>query len=299
MTKPIPPDDDLQQHLNELHGFITAHADIQAYLANSASWADGQAKAAEKSRRTAWRVATAAGMGAGLALLVALSAIVTSFRPAPPPEILSVNADTGQAERLVTLKDFQMTASEATIRRNLATFLRAREGYTWDTAEDHYYDAAAFMSPALQAQWAAYWDSANPKSPMNNYKKDVKVRVAIGAITINRNGQGIPITARASFTRTLLQNDVIQGESTQWIVTIAFGWVNTPTKERDRRVNDLGFEVTDYQVDADISQRTAGAATTVQSTTPTPVATIPPALVAPQSPATPAVAAPGTVGATP
>jgi type IV secretion system protein VirB8 len=297
MTQPASTDSDLQRQLRELQSFVAAHEDVQTYLANSAAWADGQAAASEKSRRMAWRVAASAGVGAGLALVVAIAAIATAFRPAPPPEILTVNVATGQTERLVTLREFQMTATEATIRRNVATFLRAREGYSWNTAEEHYYEAAAFMSPALQAQWAAYWDAANPRSPMNYYKQHTQVRVAIGAITINRNNQGVPTSARATLTRTILVNDIVQGEPTQWIATIAFHWVNPPMKERDRRINDLGFEVTDYQVDADISQRPAGAPTAAAAAAPA-TGTLP-ALVAPQAPTTPAQAAPGTTGGTP
>ena len=245
-------DDKLQKRLNELRPFIEAHDDIQVLLENSASWADSEAEAKEKSRVTAWRVAIGASAFALLSLVVALTAVATVFRPAPPPEILRVDKTTGVTERLISLKEFQQTPEEATIRRNIATFMRARENYTFDTAEDNYYDAAAFMSSQLQQQWVAYWDNANPKSPLNYYKKDGKVRIELGAITINRNADGVAISVRASFTRTIKRNDQLVGPPTSWIATIPFHWINAPTKERDRRVNDLGLEITDYQIDADI-----------------------------------------------
>jgi len=251
-TNKEKPDDKLQQQLNELRQFIEAHDDIQVLLENSASWADSHAESKEKSRVIAWRVAIGAGAFGLLALVVAITAVGTAFRPAPPPEILRVDKTTGVTERLISLKEFQQTPEEATIKRNVATFMRARENYSYDTAEDNYYDAAAFMSPQLQQQWGAYWDTANPKSPMNFYKKDTKVRIELGAITINRDADGKAISVRASFARTIKRNDLLVGPPTSWIATIPFRWVNAPTKERDRRVNDLGFEVTDYQVDADI-----------------------------------------------
>lgn len=279
----------LQQQLNELRQFIEAHDDIQVLLENSASWADSQAESKEKSRVIAWRVAIGAGAFGLLSLVVALTAIGTAFRPAPPPEILRVDKTTGATERLISLKEFQQTPEDATIRRNVATFMRARENYTYDTAEDNYYDAAAFMTPQLQQQWGTYWDTANPKSPLNFYKKDTKVHVDLGAITINRNADGLATSIRAGFTRTIKRNDLPVGPSTSWIATIPFHWVNAPTKERDRRVNDLGFEVTDYQVDADIG---AGAGTlpqppAPQQPAPTPTPSSMPALSAPQVPAQP------------
>ena len=284
------PDDKLQQQLNDLRQFIEAHDDIQVLLENSASWADSEAEGKEKSRIIAWRVTFGAGAFGLLSLVVALAAVGTAFRPAPPPEILRVDRTTGATERLISLKEFQQTPEDATIRRNVATFMRARVNYSYDTAEDNYYDAAAFMTPQLQQQWGAYWDTANLKSPLNYYKKDGKARIELGAITINRNSDGVATSVRAGFTRTIKRNDQLVGPPTSWIATIPFHWVNAPTKERDRRVNDLGFEVTDYQVDADI-----GASANTSLLTPSPQQPAPfslAALAAPQIPAH--VAKPGS-----
>jgi type IV secretion system protein VirB8 len=46
---------------------------------------------------------------------------------------------------------------------------------------------------------------------------------------------------------------VEDGPPTNWIATISFHWVNQPTNEHDRRINDLGMEITDYTADRDIS----------------------------------------------
>jgi type IV secretion system protein VirB8 len=97
------------------------------------------------------------------------------------------------------------------------------------------------------------WDPSNPDSPPKKYKRERRVKVTVGAITILRNGLGSVIGARASFARSELVNDVEDGLPTSWIATISFHWVNQPTNERDRRINDLGMEITDYTADRDIS----------------------------------------------
>jgi type IV secretion system protein VirB8 len=278
------PTDRDQREIDSLRHIVDAHDDVKVLLENSASWADSQAEQSEKSRRTAWRVAGGMGGLAALSLVVALTTVVMSHRPAPPPEILLADRSTGAVDRLVSLKDFQESADEATIKRSITTFMRAREAYTYDTAEQAYFDAGAFMSPQLQAQWSQFWDTNNPQSPLTKYKKDTKVRVELGAISINRDSKGKPTSARVSFTRTIKQNDVVIDGEKAWLATMSFSFVNVPTQERARRVNDIGFQVNDYQVDADMAAGTSPTALTAP-VRPSPAPSAPvaiPALQAPQ-----------------
>lgn len=244
--------DALAVHLNELRRFIETHDDVQLLLEHSAAESDRRTEREERARRTAWRVAAGASALTAAAFAIAAGAIHTSMRPAPPPEVLVVDRSTGATSPLVSLATYQLTPEEATIRRSIATFLRARENYTFDTAEDSYYDAAAFMSPQLRAQWASYWDTANPAAPMNVYRKDGKVRIQVGAMTILRNGLGVATGVRASFSSRVSRGDQQVGEPANWIATIPFRWVNVATDERSRRVNDLGMEITDYIKDPDL-----------------------------------------------
>jgi type IV secretion system protein VirB8 len=252
MYKQSDPDN-LARELADIRRMVEAHPNVQKLLDLAADEADRHAMANERSRRQAWRVAVAFG-GLGLAaIVVAGGSVATSMRPTQPPEILVVNRTDGSVQPLTSLTAFQMHPEEATIRRNINTFLSAREGYSYEQADTHYYTAAAFMSPQLQSQWVQMWDSSNPDSPPKKYKRERRVKVTVGAITILRNGLGAVIGARASFARSELVNDVEDGLPTSWIATISFHWVNQPTNERDRRINDLGMEITDYTADRDIS----------------------------------------------
>ncbi|MFS2213983.1 VirB8/TrbF family protein [Telluria sp. Tellsp104] len=243
--------DQLVEELAATRALIDAHADIQKMLDLAADEADRRAQQGETLRRNAWRVAGAFGVVAVISIVVAGGAVATSMRPAPPPEILVVDRANGIVQPLISLAEFQMVPEEATIRRNVNTFVLAREGYSYEQADIHYYTSAAFMSPQLQAQWAQRWDKSNPDSPPNRYKKERKVRIKVGAITVLRNGLGTAIGARASFTRTEIVNDV-EETPTEWIANMSFHWVNVPTNERDRRINDLGMEITDYTADRDL-----------------------------------------------
>lgn len=258
--------DQLVEELAATRALIDAHTDIQKMLDLAADEADRRALAGETSRRNAWRVAGAFGVVAVVSIVVAGGAVVTSMRPAPPPEILVVDKANGIVQPLISLAEFQMAPEEATIRRNVNTFVLAREGYSYEQADIYYYTSAAFMSPQLQTQWAQRWDKSNPESPPNRYKKERKVRIKVGAITVLRNGLGTAIGARASFTRTEIVNDVEETPS-EWIANLSFHWVNVPTNERDRRINDLGMEITDYTADRDLGSagRTTADRTAAQT----------------------------------
>jgi type IV secretion system protein VirB8 len=245
--------DRLTEELADMRRMVEAHPNIQRLLDLAADEADRRAMANDRSRRQAWRVAGAFGVLGLAAIVVAGGAVATSMRPAQPPEVLVVNRADGSVQPLTSLTAFQMHPEEATIRRNVNTFLSAREGYSYEQADTHYYTAAAFMSARLQSQWVQMWDPSNPDSPPKKHKRERRIKITVGAITILRNGLGAAIGARASFTRSELVNDLEDGPPTSWIATISFHWVNQPTNERDRRINDLGMEITDYTADRDIS----------------------------------------------
>ena len=279
--KTLPEPDKLALELANIRKMISGHDNVQLLLDMAADEADRRAEAKDRSVRTAWRTAGAFGCLALVAFGVAGGAIATSMQPAPPPRILVVDKANGVVQPLISLASFQMEPAEATIRRNVNTFLLARESYSFDTAETNYYTAAAFMSPRLQAQWGLLWNEGNPESPLKKYRKERKVRVTVGAITPISNGQGTIIAARASFTRTELLNDLPNGEPTTWIANIPFHWVNPPTSERDRRINDLGWEVTDYTADRDLGAARQPGQPAPAAPAPAQAASAPMALVAP------------------
>lgn len=251
--KSQPDADKLARELAAVRDLIEGHAEMQQLLDLAADEADRRAIAGERARRVAWRVAAAFGSLAVVAFGVAWGAVQTAMQPAQPPEVLVVDKAGGVVHRLISLADFQMSPEEATIRRNIDTLVTACEGYSYELADVHYYHCAAFLGPQLQAEWARKWDKSNPQSPPNKFKKERKIRAKVGAITILRNGLGVAIGARASFTRTESLNGQEDSSPTTWLANLAFRWVNQPTSEKDRRVNDLGMEVTDYASDRDLT----------------------------------------------
>lgn len=276
--------DDLVRQLAAMQQAIAGHDNVQLLLDLAADEADRRALDKDRSVRLAWRVATAAGAMTLAAFVVAGGAIATSMQPAPPPEVLVVDRANGVVQPLVSLASFQMAPAEATIRRNVNTFILARESYSYALADPNYTTAAAFMSPQLRAQWVKLWDPANLESPVNRYKKQGRIEIEVGAITLLRNGYGAPIGVRAGFTRQEFNADQPSGPATRWIATLAFHWVNAPTSERERRINDLGWEVTDYAADRDLGAPPSAAPVPAAAPPQAAGPALPMALVAPTLP---------------
>ncbi|KQQ96111.1 type IV secretion system protein [Massilia sp. Leaf139] len=246
-NQPIP----VEQQLSELHKLVQAYPGVQEMLDLAADEADRRAMEKEASVRCAWRVSAAFGSIAVLAMAVAGGAVMTSMQPAPPPEVLVVERASGRVEPAISLKAFQMEPAEATIRRNIATFVAARERYIYENVDADYTTAAAFMSPQLKTQWIEYWQHPTD-SPLARYKQHGKVKPTVGSITLLRNPAGAFISARVGFTKVEVVNGQQTGAPANYIATIPFHWVNQPTDEQTRRINDLGMEITDYVVDRDV-----------------------------------------------
>lgn len=221
--------------------------DLQAYFEEAARWEDDRQLWAERSEQRAWRVA----MGAGLIALTAVGAVIglTPLKTVKT-EVLLLDKSTGQIQPLQALAEAQVDLPEVFHRKFINDFMLARENYTYDTAEANYYTAAAFMSPPLQAQWGQYYSLENPSGPLTVYKTDTKVRIDIHSITIHTKDDGRQDIATVRFTRHITRGSL--ESASRWVATVSFKYVNAPTEEKLRRINPVGFQVTDYQTDPEV-----------------------------------------------
>ncbi|PAB33111.1 hypothetical protein CC202_09495 [Pseudomonas savastanoi] len=235
---------ELQRFLSGIKTFVDSHEDIQQILQASHSWADTEVEKLEKSKTWAWRIAGAAAVFAFGALWVAHRAIETAMVPPPPPQILVMDKASGAINPLMSMEEVKVKYEDALLRRALNTFAICRERYIKDMAEADYFCAASFMSPVLQSQWAKFWDTDNPDGPLQVYGSTATVKPEIESISPRPNLQGIVDTAQIYFTRTITKNGT--PTTTHWVADIAFKMVNLPKEEGQRRINDIGLQITEY-----------------------------------------------------
>lgn len=203
-----------------------------------------------QSIRTAWRVSWAFG---AIAALAVIAVIVMVPLKRTVTEVLILDKSTGTWEKMEKLETAVVSLDEMFHRHFLTLAWTACQNYSYETAELNYYTCAAFLSPKLQNEWAALWDNANPKSPFNVYKKNV-IKIDIRSILLEKKDDGTLEVATIRYSKS---ND----PNRFWIAQITYKIVEPPKEERDKRINPIGFQITDYTVVPEVAgSRPAGAA---------------------------------------
>ena len=153
---------------------------LDAYYAESGSWAQDRQDALRGSRRVAWIVA-------GVAVLVALCEAVALVALAPlktvVPYTLMVDRQTGFVQALKPL-DAQMISSDRALTQSfLVQYVIAREGFDIDSLQDDYRKVALWSAGPARAAYIAGMQAANPDSPIARYPRSAMIDVAVKSVT--------------------------------------------------------------------------------------------------------------------
>jgi type IV secretion system protein VirB8 len=222
---------------------------LDAYLADAQSWEVDRAARAEVSARRAWTVAGAAATVA--ALCAAAVAGLTPLKQ-PVPVIIRVDNTSGMVD-LVPPYEGTTDVAQTVTRHLLTGHVTARERYFYGTAEADYELVAAQNSPALNQQWAALWDRANPQSPLNVHKDGTTVRVQIRSISFLKLESGRENVAQVRFTKYARAGGTGEEQVTHWISTIEFAYTKPSTDEKARSLNPMGFRIVEYRREPEVA----------------------------------------------
>jgi type IV secretion system protein VirB8 len=215
-------------------------AETLAFLDAAKAWETDQIVRVKRSERRAWIFASV-GMATALAAVIAL-ALLTPLKTVEP-FVVRVDKNTGATDIVTRLTDQKESYNEAIDKYFLARYVVYRNSYSNAMAYPDY-EAVTIMSAPQVAN--AYFEEIkpnNPHSPTAVYGKDGQVDVSVNAVAFL--GKGV---AQVRFTRTEhLPN--AQDQTTRWIATITYRYLNPPTTEKARLVDPIGFQVSDYRLD--------------------------------------------------
>lgn len=178
------------------------------------------------------------------------------------PYLIMADAFTGQATVATLRGDFSspksITQSEALNRSNVAQYIIGRESF--DSAMMALRDwtlVNSMSSSNVRAGYAAIHAADNVESPYKIYGKDRSVRVKILSIQLDQRGQGENArkSATVRFQRVIYnkKNGATEPLDSK-IARLEFAYkANLEMDEKQRYVNPLGFQVTEYTVDNDYS----------------------------------------------
>ncbi|MDR3221130.1 MAG: virB8 family protein [Candidatus Accumulibacter sp.] len=250
-------------------------ADFEKYLKEARTWETDKVREIEKSKRIAWRIAS-------ISILLAFASVlaVTGMMPLKTvePYVIRVDNSTGIVDVVEALTDGKTNYEEAVNKYFTQWYVRYREGYSKELAEEYYFNVGIMSNTTEQQKYYQFFQPKNPLSPINIYGDYAKVKITIKSTSFIN-----PTIALVRYTKAIergLDRPVIS----HWAATITFHYTKAPMSEKDRAINPLGFQVFEYRNDPDAL---APAATPV-ALAPPPVAASPvPLFLAPETPPAP------------
>ena len=215
---------------------------FEAYLQEARSWETDKISAIEKSKKVAWTIAIASGC---LAFASVLAVAMLSPLKTVEPYVIRVDNATGIVDVVTALKDGKTTYDEAMSKYFTQWYVRYREGFSMELAED-YYKSVGIMSTGLEQQKYFEWfNPKNPLSPINIYGPSAKSIISIKSTSFLK-----PNVAMVRYTKAI-QHGLSAPELTHFAATITFKYSGAPMAEKDRAINPLGFQVVEYRNDPD------------------------------------------------
>jgi type IV secretion system protein VirB8 len=207
------------------------------------TWETDRLKDALNSRRTAWIVASAACVMAGLAIIAVIG--LTPLKRVEP-YVVRVDNATGGVDVVTALKDSKETYTEAVTKHFLLRYVLSRESYSRQAASSNYESVGLMSTAAVSKRYFELFKPDNPESPLNVYGKSATVELKVKSIAFMG-----PNIATVRYARLIYRATGETPEATQWVATVGFKYSASSMRERDRLLNPLGFQVSEYRVDPD------------------------------------------------
>lgn len=224
--------------------------DDTALSANRA-WEIDHAEMQERSERRAWRVA-AAGMSLGLIGIAAVFVQGPLRRVVEIPIV--VDKVTGEVTVQQRLDVETIPALEAMDKHHLATFVRAREGYSWQFLQRDFDQVARMAVPSVFADFNRLFEGPGALHKKLAAAEDwrinvIGVRLAAAGRTGNE-GQGT-----VTYDKVVRQPERgLADVKTRHVASVVYQYQpKVLAKERDRLENPFGFVVTAYRSDPEIN----------------------------------------------
>jgi type IV secretion system protein VirB8 len=236
---------------------VSGEAELAEYLSEAISWDADRRAQEQRSRRTAWIIASTAAFTT-CAAITAILAMLPLQRV--EPYVIRVDNTTGVVD-LVPSYTGHAEASEVLTRYLLTHYVSTCERFNFATAEEDYSECGAFHSSQRNQQWAARWATGNPDSPLNKFKDGTTVHVSVQSVSFFERASGRTDLAQVRYLKAMRTGGAGPEVLTHWISTLHFLYGSPASDAATRRWNPLGFRVLDMQTEPEIIESTPVVAT--------------------------------------
>jgi type IV secretion system protein VirB8 len=211
------------------------------YFKDSQGWEVSKARLLMNSERKAWRIVAVLSF-----ITIAAVGAVAGLTPLKrtEPYVIRVDNSTGIVDVVKTVTDGRTNYAEEINKYFLSQFIRYREGYTNELKEEYYRNVGYMSNREEQQRFYEYFNPQNPQSPLNLYADKGKINTTIKSISFIKDN-----VALVRYVKEI--NEGREIKKTHWAATITFEYVSGAIADSVREINPLGFQVTDYRVDAD------------------------------------------------
>lgn len=198
----------------------------------------------------------AVGMLSFLFLVIAV--LYHQFNPVTlkEPFVLRVNDTTGAVTEVSTVKDQEKTYGEVVDKFFVADFIRSYENYNFNSIQDDYDKTILMSNDAVGNQYRKIYEDtpatansaavpARDKQLGQQGVRKVKILSVVPDID-----KGIATVRFQTETTGGNQSTLVES----WVATVTYEYVNAKIDDNVRLLNPLGFVVTSYRVDKELSQ---------------------------------------------
>jgi len=221
---------------------MNAHHTIEGETIEIAdSWGTSVTESLERSRRTAWIVASVA---TAIALLLAIALVVLIPLRTVVPYTLLVDRQTGYVEELAPLDEAVVSADTALTRSFLAQYVIARESYDAANLQRDYRKVALWSEGDARQRYLTAMNGSNPSSPVAQLANGSTLRTEIKSVS--------SLSADSALVRFVTQRSDRGGQAQapeHWAAVINYRFSGAEMSADDRLLNPLGFQVTRYRRD--------------------------------------------------
>ena len=224
------------------------------------SWSQSVTADLERSRRTAWIIASVA---AAVALLLAIALVILLPLKTIEPYTLLVDRQTGYVEQLAPL-DAQVIEPDAALTRSfLVQYVIARESFDAADLDRDYRKVALWSADEARQRYIAMMQSGAPGNPLSYLPPGSEVDVAIRSVSSLGPNRSL---VRYTTTRTDRSGRAELVE--YWAAVVDHRYSGAAMSAEDRLVNPLGFQVTRYRTDPETLPETLPAIGTSAASAP-------------------------------
>lgn len=201
----------------------------------------------EQSNKRAWLIAI---IGVFVAILSIIAVLLLTPLKTVEPYVIRVDNTTGMVDILTTLDEKQITQIEALDKHFVSQYIKAREGYYYEMLNQDYIFVQLLSTPQIAEEYRQIYAGDNARdSKLGNA---TQVEVQIISIVLGESNGSKTATARINLKTT---NRNSKGETIATrVITLNYDYQIAQVNEENRLLNPLGFKVSNYRVDEEITR---------------------------------------------